>query len=115
MAREQLNTLTYSELAALAVRLTETAETIRNPALYADLHQAAGAVSDLASIKFGIEEIAKIAMEIEDRVRCREATLAPVDVVKDESFSTAADSISAKIRQDDLIEACMLAKGWPKK
>ena len=58
MAREQLNTLTYSELAALAARLIETAETIRNPALYADLHQAAGAVSDLASIKFAQEEIA---------------------------------------------------------
>jgi hypothetical protein len=42
MAREQPSTLTYSELAALAARLIETAETIRNPALYTDLHQAAG-------------------------------------------------------------------------
>jgi hypothetical protein len=30
-----------------------------NPLVRADLHHAAGAVSDLASIKFGIEEIAK--------------------------------------------------------
>jgi hypothetical protein len=53
MAREQLNTLTYSELSALAARLTESAETVvRNPSLRADLHQAASAVSDLASIKF---------------------------------------------------------------
>jgi hypothetical protein len=58
MVREQLSHLTYSELAALAARLIETAETIRNPALYADLHHAAGAVSDLASIKFALEEIA---------------------------------------------------------
>jgi hypothetical protein len=58
MAREQLSHLTYSELAALAARLNETAETIRNPALRADLHQAVGAISDLASLKFGIEEIA---------------------------------------------------------
>jgi hypothetical protein len=59
MAREQLNTLTYSELSALARRLTESAETVvRNPSFRADLHQAAGAVSDLASIKFGVEEIA---------------------------------------------------------
>jgi hypothetical protein len=58
MARAQLNTLSYSRLAELAARLIQTAETIRDPALYADLHQAAGAVSDLASIKFGIEEIA---------------------------------------------------------
>jgi hypothetical protein len=59
MARQQLNTLTYSELAELARRLTETADTVRNPSLVRDLHQAAGAVSDLASIKFGIEEIAE--------------------------------------------------------
>jgi hypothetical protein len=66
MAREQLNMLSYSELAALAARLTETADTVgapsddtvRNPSLVRDLHHAAGAVSDLASIKFGIEEIA---------------------------------------------------------
>ena len=58
MAREQLNTLDYSGLSSLAARLTESAETIRNPSLRADLHQAAGAVSDLASIKFGIEELA---------------------------------------------------------
>jgi hypothetical protein len=59
MAREQLSTLSYSQLGELAHRLTESAETvIRNPSLRADLHQAAGAVSDLASIKFGVEEIA---------------------------------------------------------
>jgi hypothetical protein len=57
MAREQLSHLTYSELAELARRLSETAKTI-SPAVRADLHQAAGAVSDLATIKFGVEEIA---------------------------------------------------------
>jgi hypothetical protein len=40
-ARTQLNTWSYSELAELARRLAETAETVRNPAVYADLHQAA--------------------------------------------------------------------------
>jgi hypothetical protein len=59
MARQQLNILPYSELAALAARLNEAAEDIRNPSLRADLFAAAGAVSDLASIKFGIEEIAE--------------------------------------------------------
>jgi hypothetical protein len=59
MAREQLSTLSYSELSALAARLTESAETVvRNPSLRPDLHRAAGAVSDLASIKFGVVEIA---------------------------------------------------------
>jgi hypothetical protein len=58
MPRKQLLHLSYSELAELAVRLNETSETIRNPAVRADLLQAAGAVSDLASIKFGVEEIA---------------------------------------------------------
>jgi hypothetical protein len=56
--REPLSRLSYTELAALAARLIETAETIRNPSLHADLHQAAGAVSDLAGTRFGIEEIA---------------------------------------------------------
>jgi hypothetical protein len=59
MAREQLNTLDYIGLTSLAARLTESAETVRNPSPRVDLHQAAGAVSDLASIKFGIEEIAE--------------------------------------------------------
>jgi hypothetical protein len=46
-------------LPQLARRHTGTAETVRNPLVRADLHHAAGAVSDLASIKFGIEEIAE--------------------------------------------------------
>jgi hypothetical protein len=58
MPREQLSHLTYSELAELAARLNESAEDIRNPAFRTDILQAAGAVSDLASTKFGIEEIA---------------------------------------------------------
>jgi hypothetical protein len=62
-----------------------------------------------------IDHSAEVAMEIKDRASCYEATLAPVDIVKDESFSAAADSISAKIKQDDLILACMTTKGWPKK
>jgi hypothetical protein len=49
--------LPYRELQTLASRLSETSETIRNPAFRADLHQASLAVSDLASIKFGLEEI----------------------------------------------------------
>jgi hypothetical protein len=56
--REQLSHLSNSELAELAARLNETSETIRNLAVRADLLQAAGALSDLASIKFGVEEIA---------------------------------------------------------
>ena len=61
--RQQLCSFNYSELSALAARLTETAEAIRNPAVYADLHHAAGAVSDLASTRFAIEEIATALLD----------------------------------------------------
>jgi hypothetical protein len=55
--------LTYSELAELA------AETVRNPSVYADLHHAAGAASDLASIKFGVREISdKLADYADDKL-----------------------------------------------
>jgi hypothetical protein len=64
MVRKQLNTLTYSELAELAARLNKTAETVRNPLVRADLLQAAGAVSDLASIKLAIEELATHTSEM---------------------------------------------------
>ena len=61
--RQQLCSFNYSELAELAARLTGTAETVRNPAVAVDLHQAAGAVSDLASTRFAIEEIATALLD----------------------------------------------------
>jgi hypothetical protein len=39
MVRKQLSTLTYSELAELAARLSKAAETVRNPLVRADLLQ----------------------------------------------------------------------------
>ncbi len=56
--RAQLCALTYSELSELSKRLLDFADDILNPALRADLHLTAGAVSDVASIKFGVADIA---------------------------------------------------------
>jgi hypothetical protein len=56
--RVQQCLLPYDELQALALRLDETAETVRNPSVKADIVQAARAVSDLSSLRFAISEIA---------------------------------------------------------
>lgn len=56
--REQLCKLPYHELSALAVRLYDLAEHCRNPGAAEDIRHAMRAVSDLATIKFGVEEIA---------------------------------------------------------
>jgi hypothetical protein len=67
-------------------------------------------------LKRQADHIAEMIRESRDRFKCfAEAELATVGIVKDELFSAESAMISAKVKQDDLVEACMLAKGWPKK
>jgi hypothetical protein len=67
-------------------------------------------------LKRQVDHVAEMVRESQDRIKCfAEAKLATVGIVKEELFSAESARISAKIKQDDLVEACMLAKGWPKK
>jgi hypothetical protein len=61
------------------------------------------------------EHFAEMARESKGRLKCYEATRAPVGIGKDEFFFSEAYRFRAKLKQDELVETCMLAKGWPKK
>lgn len=68
--RTPLCGLSYSDLEALSGRIDDLVQVIRNPGIVKDLAQASLAVSDLASMRFAIEEIAadcndtKLALEL---------------------------------------------------
>lgn len=56
--RAPLCSLSYSDLEQLAGRMHDLCEVVRNPGIVKDLHNVELALSDLASIRFAIEEIA---------------------------------------------------------
>jgi hypothetical protein len=63
-------------------------------------------------LKRQVDHVAEMVRESKDRLKCYEATLAPLSIGKDEFvFSAESARISAKIKQDDLAEAFMVAKG----
>jgi hypothetical protein len=61
---ETLCKLSYSELNALSSRLDETAETVRNPSVRADITQARLAISDLSGRRFLLGELATKIREL---------------------------------------------------
>lgn len=69
MLRENLCTLPNPALQELAMRLGELADHIHDVPIAADLRQAARAVSDLASTRLALEEIAG---ECRDREAAKE-------------------------------------------
>jgi hypothetical protein len=67
-------------------------------------------------LKRRVNHVTEMVEESQDRLKCfAEAELTTVDIVKDKLFSAESALISAKIKQEDLVEACMRAKGWPRK
>jgi hypothetical protein len=63
--------LEYSELQELALRLSETAESVRNRAVKADINEACRAISDLASTRFAVEQLARKLIAINCKDKCQ--------------------------------------------
>jgi hypothetical protein len=91
---------------------TEYSEAIRTVSRSEELQRQAE-LKRQEDLKRQVDHVTEMVMESQDRLKCfAEAELATVGILKDKLFSAESARISAKIKQDDLVEACMLAKGW---
>jgi hypothetical protein len=61
--RQQLCALSIEQLNELSARLDELSDSIMQPGIRGDLQQARFAIQDLASIRFGVEEIAAATVD----------------------------------------------------